>query len=34
MMETFMSNLTNEVNTLLVEVQKKLGIFNVGPGLI
>lgn len=34
MMNTFMSNMTDKINTLLVDVQKKLGVFNVGPGLI
>lgn len=34
MMETFMVNMTDRVNGLLIAVQKKLGVFNVGPGLI
>ncbi len=34
MMDTFMNNLTGTINSLLISVQKKLGVFNVGPGLI
>lgn len=34
MMNTFMGNMTDRINNLLIEVQKKLGVFNVGPGLI
>ena len=34
MMDTFMGNMTDRINNLLIEVQKKLGVFNVGPGLI
>jgi hypothetical protein len=29
-----MKNMTEKINNLLIGVQKKLGVFNVGPGLI
>jgi hypothetical protein len=34
MMDAFMVNMTEKINTLIVGAQKKLGLFNVGPGII